>query len=121
MSDYTKENISVHRYKPQRSIYWSRCQRSVFAQELLGRRYEFDHAFRGKAVAGTGAGSGSWSGGVDGCKGAIVDGFVGSRTMTKDEGVVVGDDGNGSMGIVADQESTGFFGRGRLTAPKSGV
>lgn len=121
MSDYTKKNVSIHRYKPQRSIDRSRRQRSIFAEKLLGRRYKLDHALGSEAVAGAGAGSSPWSGGGNGCKGAIGNRFAGGGTMTKDEGVVIGYDGNGSVRVVADQESTRLVGRGSLAAPKSGI
>lgn len=121
MSNDAEEDIPVHRYKAQCSIDRSGGQGTVFAEKLLGGRYEFDHALGGKAVASARAGSSSWTGGGDGRKGAIGDGFAGGRAMAEDEGVVARNYGNGSMGEIADQESTGLLGRRRLTGPKSGT
>lgn len=98
----TEEHISVHRYESQCSVYWPRGQRSVFAQSLLRHGRKLDHALGSEAIVDARARTGAGPGGGYRGEGAICDSLVGSWAMAEYEGMVVRDDGNGAMGIVAD-------------------
>lgn len=121
MCNDTKEDISVHGYKTQGPIYRPRGQRTVFAQSLLRHGRKLDHALGSEAIVGARARAGAGTGGGDRGERTISDGLVGGGAVAEDEGMVVGDDGNGAVGVVADQETTRFVERGRLAAPKGSV